>query len=234
MAEHGPFALEALRAGKHVFVEKPMAVTRSQAAELLETARAERPIPRLCTGGDPQPDLSGDGRQTPRRSDRQAGPRSCPIRMVGPRLERVVLPRVRWAAVRPRGLQPDQPHRPARSGARRAGDGWHRDTAPDRRRRAHRRHHIRQLPDPSRLRRRRVRRRDDRLLDAAISLTGAGDLWLRRHAADARRRLGARGLRAVGEQRRRVAGVRHVVAQDGRGPMDSAISSTASPTAPRR
>ena len=39
MAEHGPFALEALQAGKHVFVEKPMAVDRALAAELLATAR---------------------------------------------------------------------------------------------------------------------------------------------------------------------------------------------------
>jgi predicted dehydrogenase len=38
MAEHGPFALEALQAGKHVFVEKPMAVTRALAAELVATA----------------------------------------------------------------------------------------------------------------------------------------------------------------------------------------------------
>jgi predicted dehydrogenase len=38
MREHGDFAIAALRAGKHVLVEKPMATTREQAAELLRVA----------------------------------------------------------------------------------------------------------------------------------------------------------------------------------------------------
>ena len=46
------------------------------------------------------------------------------------------------AAVRSRGLQRDHPHRPARPGPRRAGDGGHRQPAARRRRRPDRRHHV--------------------------------------------------------------------------------------------
>ena len=46
--EHAPQALAALRAGKHVFVEKPMALTEAECQEL---ARAQRDSSRLLTVG---------------------------------------------------------------------------------------------------------------------------------------------------------------------------------------
>jgi predicted dehydrogenase len=42
MPEHGPIARAALEAGKHVLVEKPMAVTLEEAAALVELARRSR------------------------------------------------------------------------------------------------------------------------------------------------------------------------------------------------
>jgi predicted dehydrogenase len=39
-SQHYPMALQALRAGKHVWVEKPLALTADQGRELVETARA--------------------------------------------------------------------------------------------------------------------------------------------------------------------------------------------------
>jgi predicted dehydrogenase len=47
MNEHGPLAQAALEAGRHVLVEKPMATTLEQAAELLELAR-EAPGLLVC------------------------------------------------------------------------------------------------------------------------------------------------------------------------------------------
>jgi predicted dehydrogenase len=47
MPEHGPIARAALEAGKHILVEKPMAVTLEEAAQLVELAK-ESPGYLLC------------------------------------------------------------------------------------------------------------------------------------------------------------------------------------------
>lgn len=47
MAEHGPMALAALEAGKHVLVEKPMATTLEEAAQLVAVAK-ESPGHLVC------------------------------------------------------------------------------------------------------------------------------------------------------------------------------------------
>ena len=60
MQQHGEIARAALEAGKHVLVEKPMAMTLPEAAELVEPRGAESRLSRLRSARRPQPDLSGD------------------------------------------------------------------------------------------------------------------------------------------------------------------------------
>ena len=68
MNEHGPLAKAALEAGRHVLVEKPMATSLQEAAELVELAAAGPGAPRLRTAHASQPDV-------PSRSRRRAGGR---------------------------------------------------------------------------------------------------------------------------------------------------------------
>ena len=70
MNEHGPLAKAALEAGKHVLVEKPMATSLEEAAELVELARRGARAARLRSAHPAQPDLPCDprGRAGRRRS----------------------------------------------------------------------------------------------------------------------------------------------------------------------
>ena len=70
MQEHGEIAKAALRAGKHVLVEKPMAMTLEEAAELVELAREAPGLPGLRAARRPQPDLPADLAPHPARRHR--------------------------------------------------------------------------------------------------------------------------------------------------------------------
>jgi hypothetical protein len=112
----------------------------------------------------------------------------------------VVLRARRRGAVRPRHLQRHEPVRLLRAGAARDRDDRRRDPHAARRRRARARPRRGQRPRPARLRRRALRGRHDRLHDAALPLAVHRALRHGRRHADARRRLGARGLRAVAQR----------------------------------
>jgi len=62
-AAHGPMVLETLLAAKHAYVEKPLAITRTQGEEIVRAAREKK----LLVGGAPDTFL-GSGLQTARRA----------------------------------------------------------------------------------------------------------------------------------------------------------------------
>ena len=52
--QHTPIAREALLAGKHVLLEKPMGVSLDEARELMNAARHASGLPRLCSFRNPE------------------------------------------------------------------------------------------------------------------------------------------------------------------------------------
>ena len=119
MPAHGPIARAALQAGKHVLVEKPMAVTLEAAAELVEIAKSSPgillPAPHVV--------LSNTYRSIWQHLQRgdigQVLSARALLWMGGARLVGMVLPARRWIALRPGGVQRDHVDGPARSGAAR-------------------------------------------------------------------------------------------------------------------
>ena len=160
MNEHGPLAKAALEAGKHVLVEKPMATSLEEAAELLELARR---VPGFLVCA-PHILLSPTFRAVHARGARRAGRRAphAPAPGTagpGPMVERVVLRAGRRLAVRPRRLQRHQPVRAVRAGAAGDGDGRRGDPRARGGRPPDPRRGRRQRARAARLRRRALRRR---------------------------------------------------------------------------
>ena len=146
----------------------------------------------------------------------------------GPGLEPLVLRARRRRAVRPRRLQRHEPVRLLRAGAARDRDDRRRDPRAGDRRRADARAGRGQRARADRLRRRALRRRHHRLHDAALPLPVRRAVRHARRAADARRRLGARGLRAVAQRPRGRGSCIRRPTRRGRGPTGCATSSSAS------
>ena len=219
MPEHGRLARAALEAGKHVLVEKPVATTLEEAAEVLEVGRARARPPPLRAAHPALPHLSRDARPRRRGVGRRAAHRPRPLRLGGPGLEPLVLRAGRRRALRPRRLQRHEPVRLLRARAAGDGDDGRRDPRARDRRRADPGAGGGQCARADRLRRRALRGRHHRLHDAAVPLAVHRALRHPRRAADARRRLGAGGLRAVAQRPLGLGGApgdRPGVAVDGR------------------
>ena len=206
-----PARAAALEAGKHVLVEKPMATSLEEAAELLE----------LCADGAGPARL----RAAHRCSARPSAPSTRAVRAgeigdlltararygwAGPMVERVVLRAGRRLAVRPRRLQRHEPVRPLRPGAAGDGDGRHGDPRADGERPPDPGRRRRQRARAARLRRCALRRRHDRVHDAAIPVARDRGLRQRGHDPAPRRRLGAGRVGALAERGGRMARVPRV------------------------
>ena len=106
MKEHGALTREALQAGKHVLVEKPMATSLEEARELVELSRGSRRAAGLRAAHPALPHLSRDARSRAGRRRRPAGAGPRPLRLGGAVVGPLVLPARRRRALRPRRLQP--------------------------------------------------------------------------------------------------------------------------------
>ena len=233
MNEHGPLAKAALEAGRHVLVEKPMATSLAEAAELVELARALGGHSRLCAAHPSEPDLPRSPRRRARRTGRRSPHRPRTLRLGRPVVERVVLRTGRRFALRPRRLQRHEPLRAVRAGEARDGDGRGGGTRARRERPPDPGRGRRQRPRAARLRRRAVRGRSRR--GSRCSDTG----HLRSRCTEAKapssssattgpRRAGSSGEMPTG--RGVFPGVR---IRTGSGPKGCVISSTASRPAGR-
>ena len=192
MQQHGEIAQAALEAGKHVLVEKPMAMTLPEAAELVELAGAQSRLPGLRAARRPQPDLSGDlaavcSRAPSARSSPRAASTAGPARAGGSGSTSpgggAMFDLGVYNVTTLTGLL----------GPAQAGDGHerHRHPGAGRRRRADPGRHARQRPSAARLRRRLLRRGHDRVHDPALQGAGHRALRHRGHDPDDRRGLGA-------------------------------------------
>ena len=121
---HAEVALRALDAGKHVYGEKPLALTTAEAAPILERAKAlglRVGAPRTpCSARDP--DRPRAARRGPdRRPRRRIRRLECSRSRAVARRPRVLLPAGRRPAVRHGPLLPDQSGHVLRPGGARLG-----------------------------------------------------------------------------------------------------------------
>ena len=184
-----------------MLVEKPMATTLPEAEALLAAAEAAPGAPAAArrTSCSPRPTARCTRGSRPARSAACCRPARA---TAGPGpVGALVLRARRRRAVRPRDLQRHEPVRLLRPGPPRDRDDRRRHPRARHRRRARAGAGRGQRARPDRLRRRALRGRHDRLHDAALPLAGDRALRHPRRDADARRRLGARGPRAVAQRR---------------------------------
>ena len=234
MNEHGDLALAGLEHGKHVLVEKPMATSLEQARTLVDAAAASDRLlvcaPHIVLSPTYQEmHAAGAGRR-----GRAAVPRPRALRLVRAVVGPVVLPAGRRLAVRPRRLQPDQPVRLLRLGEAGHRHGRHRHPGARGRGRGDEGAGRRQRPRRARLRRLAVRVDRVRVHDPEVPLPGHRAVRPRRRAADARRRLGSRGLRAVDATTAARGRSSARPTATGRGPTGCGTWSTAPSAASRR